>query len=78
MLGSRVKEGDIVRHFKGRLYEVICVARNTETSEDLVIYQDLESPEKKWARPIEMFEGKVDRDKYIDAEQEFRFEVVDK
>ena len=49
------KEGEVYKHFKGNFYEVICVARHTETSEDFVIYKSLNKPQKTWARPLSMW-----------------------
>jgi len=54
-----LKEG-IYRHYKGNLYRLICVARHSETLEDMVVYQDVRCPEKFWARPAAMWEETVD------------------
>ena len=43
------------RHFKGGEYEFICIAKNSETMEDLVIYRELFGEHKVWARPASMF-----------------------
>lgn len=80
---SRIKVGDIVKHFKREwvdeatseyLYKVLAFASHTETGEGLVIYQGMYAPFKICARPYDMFMSKVDREKYPDIKQEYRFE----
>jgi hypothetical protein len=77
------QSGDIVRHFKGNLYQILDFARHTETGELLVVYQclyDSYSSDGKrmiYARPYKMFEEVVDKEKYSNADQEYRFEIVE-
>ncbi len=47
------------RHYKGGEYEVIGVAKHSETEEDLVIYRPLYKDDSLWARPKEMFLSSV-------------------
>lgn len=54
----KLERGDKFKHYKGGVYEFVCIAKNTETEEDYVIYQD--SMKEVWARPKDMFFSKVD------------------
>ncbi|MFC3146785.1 DUF1653 domain-containing protein [Piscinibacterium candidicorallinum] len=50
------------RHYKGKDYEVIAVARHSETHEPLVLYRPLYNDSGLWVRPFEMFVGDVEID----------------
>jgi hypothetical protein len=58
-LGKLMKLG-IYKHYKGNLYQVIGVARHTETAEEVVVYQSLYGDYGLWARPRAMFEETVE------------------
>lgn len=50
----------LYRHFKGDEYEVLRVARHSETEEILVVYCSRADPGKTWVRPVEMFSELVE------------------
>ena len=52
------------RHFKGMEYEVIGIARHSETEEPMVVYRALYGEGGLWVRPLSMWNEQVDRDDY--------------
>lgn len=86
----RLEPGDVVAHFKREtvpapeveagstryLYRYLGVARHSETGEPLALYEALYPPFGLWVRPLAMFAGAVDREKYPTIRQRWRFESV--
>ena len=86
---NRFRPGDIVQHFKREtlsqkdkekniyLYKIVGLAKHTETKEMVVVYQSLYGDFGMYVRPYDMFIGKVDKEKYPDIQQVYRFEKVE-
>lgn len=72
---NELKIGRVYRHFKGDFYLVEAVANDSETGEPFVVYRKLYGDGGLWLRPLAMFLSPVDRAKYPDATQEYRFEL---
>lgn len=79
------RPGDRVRHFKREtvdpnttqyLYQIVGVAIHSETKEKMMIYQGLYDDYSLYARPYDMFLSEVDREKYPDIKQKYRFEKL--
>ena len=77
-----IEIGKKYRHFKGMEYKVIDIVYDSESNNDevlkkVVIYQALYGDNLKWARPYDMFNSEVDKNKYPNVKQKYRFEEID-
>lgn len=62
------------KHFKGKLYKIITIAKDSEDLTDMVIYQGQYADKPCWSRKITDFFSEVDHSKYPDIKQKYRFE----
>lgn len=54
----------LYRHFKGKLYRLLYVAKHSETLEPMIVYQALYGEQGIWVRPASMWSEHIDRDDY--------------
>lgn len=62
----------VYRHYKGKNYQVIGLARHSETREELVVYRTLYGGCSLWVRPLAMFFEQV----LVDGQHRARFEFI--
>lgn len=68
------QKGEKYKHFKlGKIVTIIGISRHTETEEMSVVY---EYEDTIWNRPLGMFMSEVDRNKYPNSKQKYRFELI--
>ena len=72
-----VIKGRIYKHFKGGYYMGEDIVIHSETKEQMVLYRALYGKGLRYVRPYEMFIEKVDKVKYPNVKQEYRFELQD-
>ncbi len=76
-----VKLNGIYKHFKGHIYKVVAIAYDSENYDEvnpdnsrMVVYQNTADTNEYWVRPYELFNSLVDKEKYPNVNQTYRFE----
>lgn len=69
--------GKTYKHFNGQLYKVLFMATDSETNEEVVVYEALYGKHLIWTRPYDLFVSLVDKEKYPENEQIYKFDLVD-
>ncbi len=75
MSEREVKIGEIYKHFKGTYHKVLAIAKDSETLEEKIVYTHEDTGEI-WVRNKKEFLSKVDKNKYPNTAQEYRFELI--
>ena len=70
------RPGEFYRHFKKGVYQIIAVAEHSQTGEAMVVYQALYREFKIYVGPLSAFVDKVDKEKYPETSQKYRFERI--
>ena len=73
-----LKIGGVYKHFKGDEYIVLGIVYHSETKEKMVHYKALYGRGLEYVRPLDMFLSKVDKVKYPNVKQEYRFQLQDR
>jgi len=68
---EEIRKG-IYRHYKGGEYRILNEVKNSETQEEMVVYQDINDEKKIWARPKKMFLEEIE----VKGEKKARFEFI--
>ena len=83
-MNRKIHVNGLYKHFKGHIYRVIAIAYDSEKYDEkapekakMVVYENIDTKET-WVRPYEMFNSLVDKNKYPEISQKYRFEEIEK
>ncbi len=66
----------IFRHFKGNIYKIVTIAKDCENLKDMVVYQGQYEDKPCWIREKEDFFSLLNKEKYPNSDQQYRFEKI--
>lgn len=72
-----IQAGQLYRHFKGNIYKVIGIATDSETNEKVVVYEAQYGEKELYVRPYAMFAEILDKKRYPNVIQKYRFELIE-
>ena len=72
------KPGELYRHYTGKVYQILTVAKHSETDERLVVMQAMYGTYESYASPLSQFVSEVDHQKYPRVKQQYWFEPISK
>jgi len=72
---NKIVKNGIYKHFKGDYYIVEDIATHSEDETQYVVYRALYEDTGLYIRPLDMFASEVDKEKYPDCKQKYRFEL---
>lgn len=67
---QEIKVGKTYKHYKGNIYKIIALGKNSENMEDMIVYQSI-SDNKVWIRPKSMWNDTIDN------QDTLRFTLID-
>lgn len=71
----KVRINETYQHFKGHIYKIIAIAKDSDNLKEKIVYQNIDTKEV-WVRDYDEFISKVDKEKYPNIKQKYRFEKV--
>ena len=72
----QVKVNSLYKHFKGHIYKVLAIAKDSEDESLKVVYQNIDTKEI-WVRDYNDFLAVLDNEKYPNVKQKYRFEEIE-
>lgn len=75
-ISENKENATIFRHFKGSLYKIVTIAKDSDTLEDMIVYEGQYENNPCWIREKSDFFSLLDSEKYPNIKQKYRFEII--
>lgn len=69
------EKATVFKHFKGKEYSIVTIGKDSNNLDNLVIYKALYGEGQVWVREYNEFFSEVDKEKYPEIKQKYRFEI---